>query len=71
MRFLRFELAHRVPQRKWCIAKWGKDAIHHRRNVVGTHDGYCNSNSQLDPGSIEAAELMASIRKEIEDADKR
>jgi hypothetical protein len=66
LRYLHLELAHRVPQRKWCIQKWGKAAIHHRRNMVATHSGYCNSMAQLDPESKEAEALMASIRKELE-----
>jgi hypothetical protein len=68
MKFMTFELAHRAPQRKWLIEKWGSRVIHHPRNVVGTHPGYCNGRAQLDPNSLECDEHLAAIRKEIESA---
>ena len=30
-----WELAHRVPQRRWVIRTWGEGVVHHRRNLVG------------------------------------
>lgn len=61
------ELAHIVPQRKWCVKKWGHDAIHHERNMVLTHTGICNSRAQINPDSVQADELMKSILREIKD----
>ena len=61
-----FELAHLVPQRGWCIRRWGKDAVHHRRNMVGTHPGRCNSAVEMNVNGIPAEDLMRSIREEIE-----
>lgn len=69
MRFLEFELAHRAPQRDWIIRKWGEGVVHHRKNLVGTHSGHCNSRAQLDPNSVECDEHLASIRKEIESGE--
>jgi len=57
-----FELAHRIPQRKWCIARWGADVIHHPDNMDATCPGACNSAAQLDPNSLKAEELAAAIK---------
>ena len=65
MAFNDFELAHRVPQRRWCLDRWGAAAVQHPRNLVATHSGYCNARAQLDPESAEAEVHMQSIRKEI------
>jgi 5-methylcytosine-specific restriction endonuclease McrA len=58
------ELAHIIPQRGWCIRRWGADVIHHRKNLVGTHPAE-NSSVQIDPNSLEAERLAAEIRKEL------
>lgn len=60
-----FELAHRIPQRKWCLGKWGRPVIHHRLNVVGTHAGSCNSHVQINPDSLQAEKLAREIRREL------
>ena len=66
MHFEHCELAHRVPQRKWVLAKWGPAVVHHRRNMALTHPGSCNAMAQMDPESRQAFLLMEDIRKEIE-----
>jgi len=30
------ELAHRIPQTKWALRKYGAEVIHHRLNLVAT-----------------------------------
>lgn len=50
--FSTFQLAHRIPQRRWCLKRWGEVVIHHRLNVVGVCSLACNSAAQLDPESI-------------------
>ncbi len=64
------ELAHRIPQRRWCFAKWGPAVIHHARNLVLTHRGACNDAVSLGnhPVAMErlAAEIEAELRKEKE-----
>ncbi len=60
-----FELAHLIPQRGWCVALWGKEVIHHRMNVVGTHKGYCNARAQMDPNSVCAKHHATRIREVI------
>jgi hypothetical protein len=64
------ELAHRVPQRKWLIKMWGEAVIHHRKNMVATHPGICNSGAQFCPESIEAQKHLNAIRKEIEHVEE-
>lgn len=60
------ELAHRIPQRKWCIAKWGPEVIHHRLNVCLTHHGECNDRMSLGNHPIEMEKIAEIIRKELE-----
>ena len=59
------ELAHKIPQRVWIIAKYGKEIIHHEMNMDLTHSGICNSRNQINPESLEAKELIEKIRSEI------
>jgi hypothetical protein len=62
IRFAIFQLAHKIPQRKWCIEKWGEEVIHHRRNLVGVCGLHCNGLAQLDPESLSARMLAESIK---------
>ena len=55
------QLAHRIPQRKWCIKKWGRDVIHHEMNLALVCSLECNAKVQLNPESLEAEELAAQI----------
>jgi hypothetical protein len=63
--FTSFDLAHRIPQRKWAIALWGSKVIHHRMNMVGTHPGLCNQHAQVNPNGVGASVLADSIRAQI------
>jgi hypothetical protein len=55
------ELAHRIPQRKWCIAKYGPRIIHHRDNLVLTHTGTCNDAVSISNHPLEMERLAQSI----------
>lgn len=59
------ELSHRIPQRKWCIAKWGPAIIHHKMNQVLTHPGRCNSAVSIGNHPLEMEKLARIIRKEL------
>lgn len=59
------QLAHRIPQRKWCISRWGLEVVHHRDNMVLVCGLECNAAVQIDPNSKEAEELAAAIRHKI------
>ena len=59
------QLAHRIPQRKWCISRWGLEVIHHPDNMVLVCSLACNAAVQLNPISLEAKALAAEIRKKI------
>lgn len=71
LKFSEFELAHRIPQRKWCLKRWGKEVIHHRYNLVGTHRGTCNSAVQLNPDSQDAERLAREIKRVMRRENKR
>lgn len=64
------QLAHLIPQRKWCIGRWGLEVIHHPDNMVLVCGLDCNAAVQLDPVSREAEDLAARIRKKIEKGEK-
>jgi hypothetical protein len=59
------QLAHRIPQRKWCLKRWGKEVIHHPRNLVLVCGLECNQKAQINPEGLEAAALAAEIMLEI------
>lgn len=69
MPYTEFELAHRIPQRKWCIKRWGQDVVH--ASTVGTHRGGCNSGAQLDPNSLAAEKLAATLRRDLRKEERR
>lgn len=56
-----FELAHRIPQRKHLIKKYGKDVIHHPLNLRVTCRGRCNDSVSVG----ESEEMHRSIIREI------
>lgn len=62
----KLELAHIVPQRKWCLKRFGKEVIHHPLNMKLTHSGNCNAKVQINPDSLQAEQLVFAIRNEIE-----
>jgi hypothetical protein len=60
-----WELGHRIPQRKWCIEKYGADVIHHWMNQGLVCPDGCNARIQLDPISLAAKDLAAKIKDRI------
>jgi hypothetical protein len=60
----RMELAHILPQRRWCLRRWGAEVIHHRTNLVGTHPAE-NGAVQLNPDGLEAERHAERIRETI------
>lgn len=58
------ELANRIPQRRWCIKRFGADVIHHPMNMMLTHS-QCNSGAQINPESLWAQSLAATIKSEM------
>lgn len=58
------ELAHRIPQRKWCIKHFGADVIHHPMNMMLTHP-QCNAGAQINPESLWAKSFAATIKAEM------
>jgi hypothetical protein len=65
VRWAVFQLAHRIPQRKWCIEKWGIEVIHHQLNIAGVCGLECNSSAQYDPNSRQAEELAKYIKEKL------
>ena len=57
------ELAHRVPQDKPMLRRYGEGRIHHRRNLRGVCRGAdaCNSGVSLRNHPQDEARLMAEI----------
>ncbi len=60
-----YQLAHRIPQRKWCIKRWGADVIHHPLNMALVCCLACNATVQINPDSLEAGKLAEKIKKVI------
>lgn len=59
------QLAHRIPQRAWCIKRWGADVIHHPLNLGLVCGERCNAAVQLNPDSLPAEDLAKRIARQI------
>jgi hypothetical protein len=59
------ELAHRIPQRKWCLKRYGAAVVHHKLNMRLTHSGRCNDAVSM------AGRPMEMLAMEIEDAVRK
>ena len=61
------DLSHHIPQRKWCIKKWGKEIIHNELNMSLTHHSdICNSGVQISPNKTAIVEKhVENIRAAI------
>jgi len=64
--FSRFQLAHVIPQRKWCISHFGAKVIHHPLNMRGVCGLECNAAVQIQPDSAEAGWFAETIREAID-----
>lgn len=60
------QLAHRIPQRKWCINHFGERVIHHSMNMVLVCSLDCNCAAEINPITLQADILAVRILKEIE-----
>jgi 5-methylcytosine-specific restriction endonuclease McrA len=61
------ELAHRIPNRKWCLAKYGTKVLHHALNLVLTHPGRCNDAVSISNHPVEMEKLVAEINKRLKE----
>jgi len=59
------QLAHRIPQSKAMIRKYGKAVIHHRRNLVGVCCLACNDKASISNHPVAIAKLVAAITDEL------
>lgn len=59
------ELAHKIPQKRWCLAKWGPEIIYHSKNMDLTHRGTCNSKVSLTNHPVAMEHLAAEIAEEL------
>jgi len=57
--------AHRIPQSKANIKKYGKDVIHHRLNGVVVCSLACNQAVSVRNEPIWEAQIVATIRETI------
>lgn len=66
-----YDLAHRISKSKVNLKLYGAEIIHHRINLRATHSGRCNDGVMVSPASnpVTAAEIIAEIRKAIEEDD--
>lgn len=66
------ELAHRIPQRRHLVAKYGVGVIHHTDNLRWTHRGNCNDAVSIGGKPVACEELAKEIQLRIlEDAGVR
>lgn len=55
------QLAHRIPQRKHLVKKYGKSVIHHPCNLVATCCEDCNSAVSLGSNPIDHRMVLEEI----------
>ena len=63
VRYAFFQLAHRIPQRAWCLSRWGREVIHSPQNMVGVCGLRCNAKAQMNPDSVEAEDFALAIKR--------
>lgn len=63
-----FHMAHRIPQTKYFIRKYGKEIVHHELNFAATcpTDG-CNSAQDIRNHPVEVDELAQHIQEVIDE----
>jgi hypothetical protein len=66
VRYAFFQLAHIIPQRKWCVERWGREVIHHPGNMVGVCGLACNAKAEMNPDSIDAEAFAATLQRSLE-----
>ena len=65
------QLAHRIPQRKWCIRKWGAEVLHHPLNLAWTCSTGCNAAVSIAGWPVRCAELVERIREAMDESVSR
>lgn len=68
LELVRTELAHRIPQTKGNLRKYGPEIIHHKMNMalVCLRSDRCNSGMDIRNHPMEIAELVDRINRDIE-----
>lgn len=56
------QLAHRIPQSKWALRKYGKRVIHHRANLRGVCWLECNDAVSISNHPVECDDLAMRIQ---------
>ena len=56
------DFAHKVPQAKWALKKYGADCIHHPNNLVLVCGSRCNHSLNISGYPVECDRLMAEIK---------
>ncbi len=65
--YLTYQMAHKIPQSKMYLKKYGKEVIHHRLNFVATCGLICNGRASISGWPLEIDELVQKIRLELEE----
>lgn len=60
-----FQMAHRIPQRKWLVKKYGKAVIHHPDNLAATCSLRCNNAVSIAGSPVEVEALAESIEEKL------
>lgn len=60
-----FQMAHRIPQRKWLLKKYGKEVIHHHMNLAATCSLRCNNAVSIAAHPVEISSLVEQIQEAI------
>lgn len=60
------QLAHRIPQDKAMLRRYGSEVLHHRANLRGACSLECNDAASLRNHPVEEAELVERIRLDLE-----
>lgn len=59
------QIAHRISQSEMNIKKYGKDVIHHRKNLVPVCSLKCNDYFNIGFNTVEAEKLADEIRDDL------
>lgn len=62
-----FQLAHRIPQRKHLLKRYGKKIIHHATNLAATCSERCNAAVSLGEHEM----MHRTVIDAIEDEERR
>ena len=61
------QLAHRIPQRKWCIHKWGAEVVHHPLNMAWVCGLACNNIVSIGGWPVACEELVKQIQEVMDE----